>query len=38
LSTAVRTSGRIFFLNLSAGRILSVNPDGSDLKTIINDA
>jgi DNA-binding beta-propeller fold protein YncE len=31
------TFGRLFFLNLSAGRILSANPDGSDLKTIIND-
>ena len=29
------TSGRLFFLDLSAGRILSANPDGSDLKTII---
>src|ERR1700684_534656 len=31
------TSGRLFFLNLSAGRILSANPDGSDLKTIIDE-
>ena len=30
-------SGRLFFLNLSAGRILSANPDGSDLKTIIDE-
>lgn len=30
-------SGRLFFLNLSAGLILSANPDGSDLKTIINE-
>src|SRR3984957_10086158 len=29
------TSGRLFFLDLSGGRILSANPDGSDLKTII---
>ena len=28
------TSGRLFFLDLSGGRILSANPDGSDLKTI----
>jgi len=33
----VPTSGRLFFLDLSAGRILSANPDGSDLKTIINE-
>jgi sugar lactone lactonase YvrE len=31
------TSGRLFFLNLSAGRILSANPDGSDLKAIVNE-
>ncbi len=31
------TYGRLFFLDLSAGRILSANPDGSDLKTIINE-
>ena len=30
-------SGKLFFLNLSGGRILSANPDGSDLKTIINE-
>src|ERR1700733_2932907 len=29
------TSGRLFFLDLSGGRMLSANPDGSDLKTII---
>jgi len=31
------TSGRLFFLDLGAGRILSANSDGSDLKTIINE-
>ncbi|HEY6273981.1 MAG TPA: 3-hydroxyacyl-CoA dehydrogenase [Terriglobales bacterium] len=31
------TSGRLFFLDLGAGRILSANPDGSDLKTVINE-
>ena len=31
------TSGRLFFLDLSAGRIMSANPDGSDLKTIVNE-
>ena len=30
-------SGRLFFLDLGAGRILSVNPDGSDLKTIVGE-
>ncbi|MGB2603916.1 MAG: hypothetical protein WBC78_09985 [Candidatus Sulfotelmatobacter sp.] len=31
------TSARLFFLNLSGGRVLSANPDGSDLKTIIDE-
>jgi len=29
--------GRIFFLDLGAGRILSANPDGSDLETIVEE-
>lgn len=28
-------SGRLFILDLGAGRVLSANPDGSDLKTIV---
>src|SRR5947209_3570341 len=28
--------GRIFFLDLRGGRILSANPDGSDLKVVID--
>src|ERR1700693_5826395 len=32
-----RGSGRIFFLDLGGGRVLSANPDGSDLKTIIDE-
>jgi len=31
------TSGRLFFLDLGAGRVLSANPDGSDLKTLLNE-
>jgi DNA-binding beta-propeller fold protein YncE len=31
------TSGRLFFLDLGAGRILSSNPDGSDLKMILTE-
>jgi hypothetical protein len=31
------TSGRLVFLDLSAGRTLSANPDGSDLKTIVDE-
>jgi DNA-binding beta-propeller fold protein YncE len=29
--------GRLFFLDLGGGRVLSANPDGSDLKTIISE-
>src|SRR5207253_5039737 len=32
-----KTVGRLYFLDLSAGRILTSNPDGSDLKTIVNE-
>jgi hypothetical protein len=28
-------TARIFFLDVAGGRILSANPDGSDLKTIV---
>jgi DNA-binding beta-propeller fold protein YncE len=31
------TSGRLFFLDLGGGRVLSANPDGSDLKTIVSE-
>ena len=31
------TSGRLFFLDVGGGRVLSANPDGSDLKTIISE-
>jgi len=30
-------SRRLFFLDLGAGRVLSVNPDGSDLKVILEE-
>src|SRR5262249_37094280 len=30
-------SGRLFFLDLGAGRVLSANPDGSDLRIIVNE-
>src|SRR5580698_9015189 len=36
-STPKPTLGRLFFLDLSGGRILSSNPDGSDLKTILTE-
>src|SRR6266436_6003351 len=31
------TKGRLFFLDLSAGRVLTANPDGSDLKVIVSE-
>jgi len=43
LTTAATTqtkndaAGRIFFLDLAGGRLLSANPDGSDLRTIIEE-
>jgi DNA-binding beta-propeller fold protein YncE len=30
-------SSRLFFMDLAAGRIFTSNPDGSDLKTIVNE-
>jgi DNA-binding beta-propeller fold protein YncE len=30
-------SGRLFFLDNGAGRVLTANPDGSDLRTLINE-
>lgn len=31
------TKGRLFFLNVSGGQVLSANPDGSDLKVIVSE-
>src|SRR6266851_2660870 len=31
------TSARLFLLDLGGGRVLSMNPDGSDLKTIVSE-
>jgi len=30
-------SGRVYFIDASGGRLLSVNPDGSDLKVLVTD-
>ena len=35
--TTKATAGRLFVLDLSDGRVLSCNPDGSDLKTIVSE-
>jgi hypothetical protein len=32
------TTARLFFLDLSEGRVMSCNPDGSDLRTIVGEA
>src|SRR6201992_2302927 len=34
---ATKTVGRLYFLDLAAGRVLTSNPDGSGLKTIVNE-
>ena len=34
---AAAVSGRLFFLDLAGGRVLSANPDGSDLKTVVEE-
>ncbi len=34
---ARHTSGRLFFLDVGGGRVFSSNPDGSDLKVIVNE-
>src|SRR5258708_33954074 len=31
------TSGRLFFLDVGGGRVFTANPDGSDLKVIVNE-
>jgi DNA-binding beta-propeller fold protein YncE len=36
-SVPTKTKGRLFFLDLSAGRVLTANPDGSDLKVIVSE-
>src|SRR5258708_33843488 len=37
VESVAKTVGRLYFLDLSAGRVLTSNHDGSDLKTIINE-
>ena len=37
ISSPKHSAGRLFFLDLGAGRVLTANPDGSDLKTIVNE-
>jgi len=37
VKSAGKTVGRLYFLDLAAGRVLTSNPDGSDLKTIVSE-
>jgi DNA-binding beta-propeller fold protein YncE len=37
MASKASDAGCLFFLDLSDGRVLSVNPDGSDLKTIVSE-
>jgi hypothetical protein len=37
LSNSNAVSGRLFFLDLGAGRVLSANPDGSGLKVVVEE-
>jgi sugar lactone lactonase YvrE len=36
-NSSTAESGRLFFLDAAGGRVLSVNPDGSDLKTVLEE-
>ena len=36
-ATAKATKARLFFLSVSSGQVFSANPDGSDLKVIVNE-
>src|ERR1700721_251669 len=36
-SISKKTAGRLFFLSLSAAQVLSANPDGSDLKIVVQE-
>jgi sugar lactone lactonase YvrE len=36
-SSTNAVTGRLFFLDVAGGRVLSANPDGSDLKTIVEE-
>ena len=35
LSEPKDKSGRVYFIDASGGRLLSINPDGSDLKVLV---
>jgi DNA-binding beta-propeller fold protein YncE len=37
VKSVAKTVGRLYFLDLAVGRVLTSNPDGSDLKIIVNE-
>src|SRR6202167_6077646 len=37
VKVAAKNVARLYFLDLSEGRVLSAAPDGSDVKTIVNE-
>lgn len=37
IRTSANKNGRVYFIDASGGRLLSVNPDGSDLKILVTD-
>jgi len=37
VKSVAKTVGRLYFLDLAVGRVLTSNPDGSDVKTIVNE-
>ena len=37
IKASANKSGRVYFIDASGGRLLSVNPDGSDLKVLVTD-
>jgi DNA-binding beta-propeller fold protein YncE len=37
VKSAAKTVGRLYFLDLAAGRVLTANPDGTNLKTIVSE-
>jgi len=37
VKSTAKTVGRLYFLDLAAGRVLTSHPDGSNLKTIVNE-
>src|ERR1700743_222514 len=37
MKSAAKTVGRLYFLDLGSGRVITSNPDGSGVKTIVSE-